>query len=116
MLLNGSGTAMTRLHDTLNAQANVNENFETNAMQWNDLYADGNIDVWSRVHCDRHKLALSWVDGLMLPSSASVLEVGCGAGLLSVDLARRGLRVMAIDPVPAMVARARLRAEQADEP
>jgi ubiquinone/menaquinone biosynthesis C-methylase UbiE len=116
MRWNGSGIAMTRLSNTLNAQAHVNEYFETNATQWNDLYADGNVDVWSRVHCDRHMLALSWVDSLMLPDGARVLEVGCGAGLLSVDLARRSLRVTAIDPVEAMVVRARQRAEQTGVP
>src|SRR5215469_2479787 len=116
MLLNGSGAAMTRLSDTLNAQTHVNDYFETNAMHWNDLYADGNVDVWSRVHCDRHMLALSWVDSLMLPDGARVLEVGCGAGLLSVDLARRSLGVTAIDPVEAMVVQTRQRVEQAGVP
>jgi ubiquinone/menaquinone biosynthesis C-methylase UbiE len=58
-------------------------------------------------------MALSWVDSLALASGARILEVGCGAGLLSVDLARRGLCVVAIDPVEAMVAQACQHAAQA---
>ena len=38
-----------------------------------------------------------------LPPRSEVLEVGCGAGLTTVALAQRGLRVHAIDPVPTMI-------------
>ena len=36
-----------------------------------------------------------------------MLEVGCGAGFMSVALAERGFRVQAIDSVDAMVEQAR---------
>lgn len=46
------------------------------------------------------------------PRQAAVLEVGCGPGHLAIDLAcRHGLDVVAIDLDPAMVDRARSRAE-----
>jgi ubiquinone/menaquinone biosynthesis C-methylase UbiE len=97
----------------LNAQSHVNEYFQTHAAHWNDIYADDDVDVWSQVHRDRHLMALSWVDRLALPKGAHVLEVGCGAGRFAVDLARRGLHVVAIDPAVAMVHQARAHAEQA---
>jgi 2-polyprenyl-3-methyl-5-hydroxy-6-metoxy-1,4-benzoquinol methylase len=42
-----------------------------------------------------------------------VLDVGCGVGRETVELARRGARVVAIDLSPALVARARDRATEA---
>jgi ubiquinone/menaquinone biosynthesis C-methylase UbiE len=97
----------------LNAQTHVNEYFQVNASHWNDIYAGDDVDVWSQVHRDRHLMAISWVDNLKLPKDARVLEVGCGSGRFAVDLARRGLRVVAIDPAAAMVEQARTHAEQA---
>ncbi len=41
---------------------------------------------------------------------ARVLDVGCGTGEDAVFLASRGVRVVGIDPSPAMIARARLKA------
>jgi ubiquinone/menaquinone biosynthesis C-methylase UbiE len=102
---------MSRVTPALNEQAHVNEYFQTHALYWNDIYSDS--DVSSQVHRERHALALAWVDSLALAPGARVLEVGCGAGLLSLDLTRRGLCVCAIDPVEAMVAQARQRAAQA---
>src|SRR5215831_11339843 len=105
---------MSKVTPALNAQAHVNEYFQTHAAHWNDIYgAYGDGDVWSHVHRDRHQMALGWVESLALAPGAHVLEVGCGAGLFAVDLALRGLHVVAIDPVEAMVAQARQHAAQA---
>lgn len=41
-----------------------------------------------------------------LPSGARVLDVGCGTGWLAQRLARRGWRVVGLDPSAAMLARA----------
>ncbi|WP_322796099.1 class I SAM-dependent methyltransferase [Tepidiforma sp.] len=41
-----------------------------------------------------------------------VLEVGCGTGRIAVELAAAGHEVTGIDPSPAMLARARRRAEE----
>ena len=44
-----------------------------------------------------------------LAAGDTVLEVGCGTGLLTEQLVARGLRVHAVDPGPEMVSRARRR-------
>jgi ubiquinone/menaquinone biosynthesis C-methylase UbiE len=46
--------------------------------------------------------ALKLVDQLHLPDGSRVLEAGCGAGLLTVELARRHYMVDAMDAVGAM--------------
>jgi SAM-dependent methyltransferase len=86
-------------------------------------FFDGDADFWSEVygHEDafgatiqrRHARALAWIDDLKLPASSPALEVGCGAGLLSVALAQRGLAVTAVDAAPAMVTATQRHAEGA---
>jgi len=61
------------------------------------------------VYLERHAAALAWIDGLRLPAGAAVLEVGCGAGFLTVALAGRGYRVDAVDASEAMVESTRAR-------
>jgi len=79
----------------------VDTHFGARATEWKTLYDEQTL--WGAIHRRRRALALDWIDGLGLPPGAQVLEVGCGAGLLAIDLARRGLRVECIDVVPAMV-------------
>jgi ubiquinone/menaquinone biosynthesis C-methylase UbiE len=79
----------------------VDAYFERTSSRWVDIYR--REDVLSRVCQQRRKIALAWVDQLRLPAGSEVLEVGCGAGLTAVALARRGLRVHAIDTVPTMI-------------
>jgi SAM-dependent methyltransferase len=50
------------------------------------------------------------VDALCLPRDASVLDLGCGTGQLTVPLAGRYDRVIGADPSPDMLALARSRA------
>jgi SAM-dependent methyltransferase len=50
---------------------------------------------------------------LDLPPGARVLDVGCGPGRHTVELARRGYDVVGVDPAPAMIAAARTRAAAA---
>ena len=82
-------------------QGRLDAHFGTEATFWNDLYAGH--DVLALIHGYRLDLALRWVDRLRLPVRSSTLEVGCGAGLLSVALASRGLDVDATDPSEAML-------------
>lgn len=59
---------------------------------------------WSvNIHYDR------LLDGLVLPETRAVLDVGCGDGLLSARLARRIPRVTALDRDEAVLGRARAR-------
>ena len=49
---------------------------------------------------------------LALPADACILDVGCGFGRHSLELARRGLAVTAIDPSAAMIAAAQEKARE----
>lgn len=51
--------------------------------------------------------------GANLPVGARILDIGCGPGRHSIELASRGYPVVGIDPSPAMIAEARRRSAQA---
>jgi SAM-dependent methyltransferase len=54
--------------------------------------------------------------GGILPRVGSVCELGCGTGETSLDFARRGLRVFAVDNSPAMCRQTRQKARRARLP
>jgi magnesium-protoporphyrin O-methyltransferase len=56
---------------------------------------------------DMRNTLLSWLPQNM--SGARLLDAGCGTGALSIEAARRGARVVAVDLSPALVAVARER-------
>ncbi|HEV2581963.1 MAG TPA: class I SAM-dependent methyltransferase [Ktedonobacteraceae bacterium] len=85
----------------LEGQANVNAYFQTQSSFWNDIYSSS--DVYAEIHQQRHAAILEWIDRLGLPPGSQALEIGCGAGFMSIELARRGFHVQAIDSVQAMV-------------
>jgi ubiquinone/menaquinone biosynthesis C-methylase UbiE len=85
--------------------------FEADADFWNDVYS--RADVFSTVIQRRHATAVGWVDQLSLGPTVPVLEVGCGAGALAVELAQRPMTVYAVDSVQAMIALTRRRAVEA---
>lgn len=87
-------------------QRTINRYFNEHSGFWDELYEDGH-DVRSMVHRRRQERTLDWVDGLQLPAESRVLEIGCGAGHLTVELAARGHRVTALDAAEEMVERAR---------
>jgi D-aspartate ligase len=89
-------------------QSVVNEHFEEASASWDEIYRRS--DVYAVIHQERRLRVLDWVDGLGLEAGASVLEVGCGAGLTSLTLAQNGFEVDATDSVDAMIERARERA------
>src|SRR5207249_3413113 len=51
---------------------------------------------------------------LQLPMQSRILEVGCGTGVMAVELARRGFEVDATDTVADLVELTRRRGEQAN--
>jgi 2-polyprenyl-3-methyl-5-hydroxy-6-metoxy-1,4-benzoquinol methylase len=91
-------------------QAAVDAFFDQDAANWEAIYE--RHDVFSVIHQLRRKIALDWVRELDLRPATRVLEIGCGAGLVSVELARRGFEVAAVDSTPAMVELARRNATE----
>jgi 2-polyprenyl-3-methyl-5-hydroxy-6-metoxy-1,4-benzoquinol methylase len=92
-------------------QAVVDTFFDQDAANWEAIYE--RHDVFSVIHQYRRQIALDWVRELKLSPATRVLEIGCGAGLVSVELARRGFDVAAVDSTPAMVELARRNAVRA---
>jgi len=82
-------------------QEQVDRHFESAAQDWKTIYEEQTVH--GLIHQERRATALDWINGLALPDGASVLEIGCGAGLTSVALAERDLNVTAIDSAPAMI-------------
>jgi len=80
---------------------NVNAYFDTESSNWNEIYHKK--DVYSVIHQDRRSIAITFFEELSLPHDARILDIGCGAGLTTVDIAKRGYVVEAIDSVDAMI-------------
>ncbi|HWC17421.1 MAG TPA: methyltransferase domain-containing protein [Terriglobales bacterium] len=78
----------------------VDAHFSVLASYWNDVYEGDSVQ--SIIYRERRDLVLRLVDELSPTIGSEILDIGCGAGLFSVALAKRGFRVRAIDPVEAM--------------
>lgn len=79
----------------------VDDHFQRVSSYWKDVY--GESSLFGTIYQQRRALALEWIDLLELPRESRALEIGSGAGLLSVDLVGRGFKVDAIDSSDAMV-------------
>jgi ubiquinone/menaquinone biosynthesis C-methylase UbiE len=79
----------------------VNERFHDRAPRWEEVYQ--REDLFSVIHQHRQARALSWIDALGLPAGSPVLEIGPGAGIMTVELARRGFSVQAAESTPRMI-------------
>lgn len=93
-------------------QKRIDAHFEGSAAYWTDIYEAK--DVEGTIYRDRRSAVLAFVQKLALPAESSILEVGCGSGLTSVELARKGYTVQAVDSVDAMIERTRQHAQQAN--
>ena len=80
--------------------------FEALAAQWWDRQSE-----FKPLH-DINPLRLDWIDQRCDLRGKRVLDVGCGGGILSESMARRGAEVLGIDMGEAPLAVARLHAEQ----
>jgi ubiquinone/menaquinone biosynthesis C-methylase UbiE len=89
----------------------VDAHFEATASDWESVYEDASLSAVLYRH--RRALAVTWIDGLGLRAGAPILEVGCGAGLLSTMLASRGFAVTAMDRVTDMLDATRRHATEA---
>lgn len=89
----------------------VQQHFRSTLPYWEEIYADST--VYGRIYQERARRAIAYVDRIALPSSASVLEIGCGPGVITTALARKGVRVWAIDSLDEMVERTQAVAQQA---
>ena len=92
-------------------QQRIDKHFDASAQHWKDLYQDRSLE--GVIHQHRRSVALRWIEGLALSTPVRVLEVGCGAGLVAMDLARHGYDVDCIDTSKEMVALAMAEAQDA---
>ena len=92
-------------------QQSVNTHFDAAASYWDEVYQGQ--DLQGIIYQQRQAAVLDYVDAAQLAPGAQVLEIGCGAGHLTVELARRGLHVDAIDASPGMVELAARQAREA---
>jgi ubiquinone/menaquinone biosynthesis C-methylase UbiE len=90
-------------------QERVNAYFDAQALYWQGVYDDPRLQ--GVIYRARQEAVLAAIDDLGLAQGAAVLEIGCGAGLLTVELARRGHSVRAVDSSQAMVELTRRRAQ-----
>jgi 2-polyprenyl-3-methyl-5-hydroxy-6-metoxy-1,4-benzoquinol methylase len=82
-------------------QEEVNAYFRAQSSYWKDIYTSSGVQA--EIYRMRQAVVLAWIDDLALAPGSRVLEIGCGAGFLSVALAQRGLYVHAIDSAETMV-------------
>jgi ubiquinone/menaquinone biosynthesis C-methylase UbiE len=93
-----------------NQETLVQQYFHSTFPYWEDIYSDRT--VYSRIYQERARHAIAYIDRVGLSLRAPVLEIGCGPGVITVAMARRGLNVSAIDNAREMVERTRVKARQ----
>jgi SAM-dependent methyltransferase len=62
------------------------------------------VVIWHEVECGSYAADLPLWDELATRADGPVLELGCGAGRVALELARRGHEVVGIDTEPSLVA------------
>jgi SAM-dependent methyltransferase len=82
-------------------QDRVNAHFDSSASYWDGVYRGG--DLQGIIYQQRQTAVLDYVDAAGVALDRPVLEIGCGAGHLTMELADRGLRIDAVDASQAMV-------------
>ena len=100
-------------------RAAIREYFDRTAADgWVRLTSDAPVGrIRTRVRAGRARMRqtlASWLPRDL--GGARVLDAGCGTGLLTADLARRGARVTAVDLSPTLVEIARLRLPEDVDP
>lgn len=89
----------------------VEQHFRSTFSYWEQIYADRS--VYGRIYQERARRAIACADGLGLSSGTVVLEIGCGPGIITTAMARKGVKVWAIDSLQEMVERTNAMARRA---
>jgi len=89
----------------------LDAHFEESSAYWTDIYALEDVD--GTIYRERRSVVLALAQRLGLPAESRILEVGCGSGLTSVELALQGYTIEAVDSVDAMIQRTRQHAGKA---
>jgi ubiquinone/menaquinone biosynthesis C-methylase UbiE len=92
-------------------QGMVNACFDAAASYWEGIYEEPLLQ--GQIYRERERAVLAQVAQLELPAGASILEIGCGAGRLTCELAWLGHTVHAVDASNAMVSLAAERVRRA---
>lgn len=103
----GAPRARAAASKTAGHQRLISQRFHDRTRRWEEVYQRD--DLFSVIHQDRQARALDWIDGLGLPPRSPVLEVGPGAGFMTVALAQREFAVHAADTTPRLLDVARQR-------
>src|SRR4030095_10524159 len=89
----------------------VRQHFRSTLPYWEQIYADRT--VYGRIYQERARRAIACADRIGLPTRASVLEIGCGPGVITTAIARKGATVWAIDSLEEMIERTQAMAHEA---
>ena len=73
----------------------VIDHFDQRSSEWSSLYS-------KPVFQQRLRLFIKSIEGLT-PAPKNVLDFGCGSGVISCELAKRGYQVTGVDAAPGMV-------------
>lgn len=92
-------------------ETRVRAYFQSGAPYWDDVYRQHHVR--SMRYQERFHSVLNLVDHCLLPPGSRVLDLGSGAGVYSIALAKRGHSVEAVDAAPAMIERTRRHAAEA---
>ena len=85
--------------------------FEASSAYWTDVYEFEDVD--GTIYRERRSVVLALARKLGLTAESRILEVGCGSGLTSVQLALEGYTIQAVDSVDVMIQRTRQHANKA---
>jgi len=100
---NGTGRTAGRASHGLSYDALVQQHFRSTLPYWEQIYVDRT--VYGRIYQERAIRTLAYLDSVGLSSGAPVLEIGCGPGVITTAMARKGVTVWAIDRLQEMVER-----------
>lgn len=105
--------------DTAQHKARLRHYFDgVGFARWSAIYGDAELSAVRKTIRAGHNVMLnvaeSWADAAFpRAADAAALDAGCGTGLFSMALARRGFAVTAVDLAPQMAAAAQANADAA---